>query len=781
MSSTADVTSPPEALVSTSELSRRPARRPDYEAESRAVAELADVLARTPDAFLRRLHDVTARALGASAAGVCRRGERGPLGLVVDTETPQLFTRDTQETLVVPLRGGAVLWAVADRPFDAEDVRLLERLAAFAGAVGGLLESIDELRRSERRAQSLIDATTSIIWWADATGAIVDARRWTEVTGQPHEEMRGWGWLEMLHPADRAASEEKWREGSRRGQPSSMEHRIRRADGEYRWVSATAVPVLDAHGTVREWLGTLTDIDAERRSTNALRESEARFRALANAAPAMLWVTEPDGSCSFLSHTWYEVTGQDETADESAGPRFGWLDAVHPDDRPMVETGFLAANARHERFHMEYRLRHVGGDYRWVLDVGSPRFDADGRYLGYVGSVIDIHARKQAEDQREELLSVAERALGEAELANRAKDEFLTMLGHELRNPLAAVRNAVATATLDASHRDEALAIARRQVEQLGWLVDDLLDVARITQGRITLRREPLALQSVVDRALEATRPFAESRGHTIAVDVPAEPVRVDGDAARLEQVVVNLLSNAVKYTEPGGHIAVSLARDGDDAVIRVRDTGMGIAAHLLPRVFDLFMQGDRPLDRTLGGLGIGLTVARRLVDLHGGRIEALSAGAGAGSEFVVRLRALPAVEELPITARPSPYGGRAAHVLIVEDNPDAAEALSMLLAVLGHRVRVAHDGLAALDAVRTHHPEVVLVDIGLPGMDGYEVARRIRADATAGHPMLVALTGYGRDEDKRRSADAGFDHHLVKPVHPEALDELIRTHAVQP
>ena len=413
-----------------------------------------------------------------------------------------------------------------------------------------------------------------------------------------------------------------------------------------------------------------------------------------------------------------------------------------------------------------------GGRLLGVLQVGSvqPRkfTDDEVNLLQLAGDRVAFGIERTARRDAER------RVRDSLEASNRAKDEFLAMLAHELRNPLSAVRNAVASASLDESRRPRALEIARRQADQLGRLIDDLLDVARITQGRITLRKERVHLEEIVERAVESTRSFIESRGLSLTV-VPGEPIRVEADPGRLEQVFVNLLSNAAKYTEAGGRVDVLTERHGEEVVIRVRDTGMGIAPEMLPRVWELFTQSDRALDRAQGGLGIGLTVARRLVELHGGRIEARSAGRGKGAEFVVTLPALPAVtEEARRVAPVEPVPQRTAHVLLVEDNPDAAESLTTLLELLGHHVRAVYDGIAALDAARASTPDVMLVDIGLPGMDGYEVARRVRRDPALTQVVLVALTGYSRNEDKRQAMAAGFDHYLVKPVDPDALHGLV-------
>lgn len=367
--------------------------------------------------------------------------------------------------------------------------------------------------------------------------------------------------------------------------------------------------------------------------------------------------------------------------------------------------------------------------------------------------------------------------LTELRANSRAKDEFLAMLGHELRNPLAAVRNAVTTATIDEARRPRALAIAERQLQQLGLLIDDLLDVARVTLGHITLKKERIALRDVIDRVLEAIRPTIEERRQTLVFSPAAERIYLDADPGRVEQIVSNLLTNAAKYTDPGGRVEVRVGRSGGFAEVRVRDTGMGIAPEILPRVFELFAQAERTLDRAEGGLGIGLTISRNLAQLHGGSIEARSDGLGKGSEFLVRLPALPpaTVAEPAATTngngrRPSSCGKR---VLVVDDNPDVAESLSMVLELLGHQVHAVHEGTVAVATARAEHPDLMFVDIGLPVMDGYEVARTVRADPTLGDVVLIALTGYGTAEDKARSRAAGFQHHLVKPVNVDALREV--------
>jgi signal transduction histidine kinase/DNA-binding response OmpR family regulator len=379
----------------------------------------------------------------------------------------------------------------------------------------------------------------------------------------------------------------------------------------------------------------------------------------------------------------------------------------------------------------------------------------------------------------------------EVQEADRRKNEFLSMLAHELRNPLAPIRNGVHLLRAAGSAYPqvrEVSAMMERQVQHLVRLVDDLLDLSRITRGKVSLKTEPLELAEVLARAVETCRPLIDERRHRLHVAALPGPLRVEGDGVRLAQVVGNLLNNAAKYTENGGQIWLGAGREGDEAVIRVRDTGLGIPPEMLGSVFELFTQVDRSLDRSEGGLGIGLTLVRQLVEMHAGRVEAHSDGPGRGSEFVVRLPLL----RLPIedcrlqnektggaasgssTLQSATLNPQSRRVLVVDDNKDAAESLGLLLEVSGHQVRVCHDGASALRAAEEYCPQAVLLDIGLPGMDGYEIARRLRAAPATRKSLLIALTGYGQADDQRRAREAGFDHHLIKPADLEALTELL-------
>ena len=361
--------------------------------------------------------------------------------------------------------------------------------------------------------------------------------------------------------------------------------------------------------------------------------------------------------------------------------------------------------------------------------------------------------------------------------ADRRKDEFLATLAHELRNPLAPLRNALhlLPGARDDSARTMLHGMMQRQVDQLVRLVDDLLDVARISQGKIALRADAVEIGRLLDNSVESTAATVKQAGGAVAVSRPAGPVHVQGDLLRLTQVVCNLLNNAVKFSEPGGVIALDAALDGEQVVIAVRDRGIGIPEDKLDTVFEMFSQLDNSLERTKSGLGLGLALARQLVEMHGGTIEASSEGPGRGAVFTVRLPRMHAVEAAVPGASAQLAAPPPLRIVLADDNRDAADSMAMLLRAAGHQVEVAYDGAQALATGRGTHPDVMLVDIGMPGMNGYDLARAVRSEPWSANTLIIALTGWGQENDKRRSRDAGIDHHLVKPVEPAALDELLR------
>jgi PAS domain S-box-containing protein len=504
------------------------------------------------------------------------------------------------------------------------------------------------------------------------------------------------------------------------------------------------------------------DLIERNKAEQALRESEGRFRTLADALPTMIWVSDATKACTWFNRCWLDFTGR--PMHELLGD--GWAQDVHPEDFERCLSVYNSRFDAREPFSMEYRLKRYDGQYRWFVDDGIPRFDAGGVFAGYLGSCTDLTARKQAEAVMSE--------------AAQRKDEFLAMLSHELRNPLAPIRNAVSLlqeADGEAPVREQARAILDRQVGQLTRLVDDLLDIARISRGSIRLRKEIVRLDEIVAGAIETSRPLIDDGGHQLYVDLPQESIWLSADRVRLTQVVANLLNNAARYTPRGGRIDVTARAVGGELNLAVRDEGIGIEPGQLTGVFDMFFQAGNGQQGASGGLGIGLALARQLVELHGGSIEARSEGAGRGSAFVVRV-------PLPISPVVSSEAARpraaesARRVLVADDNVDAARSLGLLLRTMGHVVQLSYDGAAALETALKDPPEIVLLDIDMPTLDGFAVAARLREDPRFDRVPIVALTGLGQDVDRKRARQAGFDEHVLKPVDYAALRralELIR------
>jgi PAS domain S-box-containing protein len=511
------------------------------------------------------------------------------------------------------------------------------------------------------------------------------------------------------------------------------------------------------------------------RGVAALGESEAKFRTITDAMPQMVWSTLPDGYHDYYNEQWRSYTGLAREA--AAGD--GWSDILHPEDQERAWSMWRTCLETGDTYEIEYRLRHHSGNYRWVLARALPIRAGDGRIVRWMGTCTDIDNHKRAED---ELRQASER-----------KDEFLAMLAHELRNPLAPISSAAQLLTLgptDPQRVRKSGDIILRQVRHLTTLVDDLLDVSRVTRGLVHIERIAIDLHAVLHSAVEQARPGIEAHRHHLALDLPPGRAFVKGDKTRLVQVVVNLLNNAAKYTASGGNISLSLALEGGQATITVGDDGIGIAGDLLPHIFELFIQAKRTPDRIQGGLGLGLALVRRITELHEGSVRALSDGLGKGSSFVVSLPVLALAGSPGKGAGPGDAGSAAGagtaagtpraaaadlpRIMLVDDYADGAESLASLLRAQGYEVLVAEDGKHALRMADGLSIDVFILDIGLPGMDGYELARRLRASAAGREAQLVALTGYGKAEDRLLAIAAGFDHHLVKPVDIGALAPVL-------
>jgi len=457
-------------------------------------------------------------------------------------------------------------------------------------------------------------------------------------------------------------------------------------------------------------------------------------------------------------------------ADDIIGGHFSCFYPREDVERGWPDEALRRAAAEGRCEDVGWRLRQDGSRF-WANVVITALRDESGGLRGFSKITRDLTERRQLE--RAKL-----RAEIMADLSRR-KDEFLAMLSHELRNPLAAMLNAVQLLRVQQQSdtlEQQASAILERQVERLTRLVDDLLEVSRVTTGKIRLEHEHIDFRSVVEHAIETVQPLIAQHRHALSISLPTESVWLFADPTRVEQVVINLLNNAAKYTSEDGRIWLSLDHDGQEARLRVCDNGDGIAQELLPSVFDLFTQGTRPRDRSQAGLGVGLTVVRRIVELHGGTVEAHSAGPGLGSEFVV---SLPLANPPSISVEPGrtvTVGSRPLRVLVVDDNRDVALGIELLLRHAGHEIRTAHSGVEALDVVLSYRPDAVLLDLGLPEMDGYEIARRLRNKPECKELILIAVSGYGQESDKRHSEDAGCDAHLVKPVEAAKLIEVLKT-----
>ncbi|RZJ20407.1 MAG: response regulator [Haliea sp.] len=532
-----------------------------------------------------------------------------------------------------------------------------------------------------------------------------------------------------------------------------------------RWYDVTSFPAAEGMSVYFRNVTDQKTLEADQAQLIAESEQQRRiYETALNSTPDFVYVFDRDHRAMYANDALLKTWGTDDVRGKT------WMELGyeqwHADmhDRELDQVINTRAPIRGE-------IPFAGTGGRRIYDyIFAPVLGADGEVEAVAGTTRDITDRQAAEQaMREQAERLAE--------SDRSKDEFLATLSHELRNPLAPLRNSIALLRRASHGEDRAAPIhdmMERQVNHLVRLVDELLELSRISRGTLSLRNERIELATVVRNALETTAPLLQAAGHELTVDLPPEPVWLDGDEVRLAQILTNLLDNAIKYTESGGRLAIRARAELGLAIITVSDNGMGIDAEALPRMFEMFSRGQRDSARTQGGLGIGLALSRRLAEMHQGTLDAHSDGPGRGSEFTVRLP-LAAVAEAEEAGR-ARHGANLAltRVLVVDDNHDAGDSLAMILEMLGAEVRVARGGAEALEIFSSYQPSVILLDIGMPGMNGYEVARAIRSGHPGNPVVIVALTGWGQDEDRRRSQEAGFDHHLVKPAELDALQELL-------
>ena len=692
-------------------------------------------------------------------------------------------------------------------------------------------QSAHEMEDARARMEATLGSADVGTWiWEVGPDRVTADRNVARLFGVSPEDAAG-GPLEhytrRIHAEDRARVADAIAEAAREGRRFDTEYRLLQPDGSIRWVAARGWAERDAAGAPTRFPGVVIDVTERKLAEEAaLRHSRqlqklsgisTRLNAAHDVTSVVGIITEEARSLIGAQRAVTSVIPgpvpaergvtvvSQQNGERPAGSPYQGVSGGAPALTDLAERlpGPTRVSREEAACALARRDPSVAGSDLDVAATGwlaAPLVGRNTRRLGVI-HLADKPAQDFTANDEALLVQLAQIAAVAIENArlyeelrekDQRKDEFLAMLAHELRNPLAAIRNAVALGSDQEAKAEEiewSMEVINRQMRQLSRLIDDLLDVSRITQGKVQLRREPLDAARVLQSAVDTVQPLMEERQHELTVSFRPGTLHLEADPTRLEQIIVNLLSNAARYTEKTGEISLRAKVEDGQVVIRVKDNGMGIPPDKLPLMFDLFTQGNRSLARSEGGLGIGLTIVRSLAELHGGTVTAHSEGTGQGSEFVLRLPAIAAAKGSSAApartgngraaavnppARPHTAAAAAHRVLVVDDNADSAQGTARILTRQGHDVRIVYDGPSALEAAREHRPRYVLLDIGLPGMDGYEVAARLRQDATLKDATLIAVSGYGQDSDRRRSREAGFDQHLVKPVDPEELLGLL-------
>jgi len=574
---------------------------------------------------------------------------------------------------------------------------------------------------------------------------------------------------QRIHPDDLGTVSGAEAQALRSGMLPSTEFRLLQPNGSIRWVARRGKVHFDAAGRPVMLAGVLIDVTAQKLAEQALSKSEKLYRAIGESIDYGIWVCDAEGRNTYASEQFLRLLGL--TQQQCSGS--GWTRLLHPDDAAASVDAWRECVRQGGNWYRDHRLLGADGEYHPVLAKGVPIRDDNGNISGWAGINLDISRLKHTENALRE--------------ADRRKDEFLATLAHELRNPLAPIRNAaklLESPAADERQRQWGRDVISRQVQRMALLLDDLLDVSRITSGRLQLRKETVDLGSLVASAVETARPLIDSKRHRIDIVLPAEPVELVVDPLRLSQALSNLLTNAAKYTDPAGQIRLVASLDGGALRLTVSDTGIGLHAEAIPKVFEMFSQVDSAVDRAEGGLGIGLALVKGLIALHGGTVEARSDGPGRGSTFTICLprAGLLAPKALPVAAPSSlrPHIGPRCKVLVADDNGDAAQTLAVILKMSGYDVHLAISGSEALEVARRERPDAIFLDIGMPDLNGYEVAGSVRQEAWGEAALLVAVTGWGQPNDKEKARAAGFNHHLTKPVDLEQVAQLLATFSSQ-
>jgi PAS domain S-box-containing protein len=652
------------------------------------------------------------------------------------------------------------------RSFDVYAFRVgapeSRRVAILFTEVSERARAEEALRAERDFATAVLDTVANLVVVLDAEGRIVRFNRASEsATGYAPAEVVGRRLLDVFVPEDELPEVRKVFERLRAGDfPNRHQNRWRMKDGAERLFEWANTCIPDELGAVKFVIATGIDITERVKAEQTLRDSEARFRAMGETIPYGVWLCNAEGGSEYVSQSFLDLL--EMTHEEQR--QFGWTHRLPPEDvQPMLER-WLHCVRTGTPWDSEHRVLGPDGEYHHVLTRGLPVRDPAGKITCWVGINLDIDKRKRIEQELRD--------------ADRHKTEFLALLSHELRNPLAPIRNSIhllERAPPQSEQAARARAVVRRQAEHLTRLVDDLLDVTRISRGKVELQRRRVDLRDVVRKTSDDQRSLFDQSGVELHVEDTAGPVWVEADPTRVAQAVGNLLHNAVKFTPRRGVVAVSVATHEAHAVLSVRDSGLGMEPGEVARMFEPFVQADHGLARTKGGLGLGLALVKGLVELHGGSVQARSEGIGRGAEFIVRLPLARGGE--PSRERAPAPGGARRVVLVIEDHVDAGQTLAEVLELAGHEVRVARDGGSGVALARELRPDVVLCDIGLPDLDGYDVARALRADETLRATRLVALSGYAQPEDRKRAREAGFDAHIAKPPDVDELMNVLAEH----
>lgn len=734
-------------------------------------------------------------------------GDRGPYGIFMLAILLSAWVGGFWPGLlaaVLSIATGSLLFAYPAFPMSSPSLAILGVFALNSILVSLVCEFLHRSRRrvevahaeleagqkqlaeTEERQRVILNAIPHLVWTADAQGNINYVNhRWENKLDLKIQDTRERGWVSHVHENDVPAVIENWTNARDNQQAFVQEFRVKMRDGTFRWHLVHVDPSKDANGQVTGWFGTATDVDEAHHAVEAMKSSEERFRQLADSSPVLIWMSDTTKACTWFNRPWLEFTGR--AMDQEIG--FGWSENIHPDDYARCIEAYTTSFETRRPFEVDLRLRRHDGVYRWLMDRGIPLFNSDGVFVGFVGSCIDINERKEAEESKETLLRIEQTARAEAERTALLKDEFLATVSHEMRTPLTAMLGWVQllrNGSLPPETVPQALETIERNARAQAKLIDDLLDMSRILSGRLRLDMQAVNILDTVEAAVAAAEPGAAAKKIKLVRALDPKTGPVSGDPTRLQQVIWNLLNNSIKFTPKGGTITVSLERVNSHLEVSVIDTGEGISPEFLPHVFDRFRQQDASTVRRHEGLGLGLSIVKQLVELHGGNVRAKSPGLGQGATFIVALpiavgpnetleKSVKAAPESPACedAVPTLLGTR---ILVVDDDADARELLRSILAQSGASVRTASSVPDALKQLEDRLPHVLVSDIGMPGEDGYALIRQVRLlnPEKGGQVPALALTAFARSDDRRRAIGAGFHMHLAKPVEPAELVTVV-------